>query len=376
VIVAVSMLVCVVAFGWTVFQSMQQQAQINALYDALALEQDGVEERGDQPVAPPPDELIDDPDAELPAPVGPSDEQVLEAVHAYFREHPVEDGKDASPADIVAAVVNYLTENPPEPGPPPTEEQLLSAVSTYLQANPPPAGPPGADGQDGTDGQDGHTPTSEEIQAELAAYLEANPIRRCDEGWEYTVLTVLTPGPPTDIMVCTPQQSLELAVASFGQRWRSGCLYGFRHSDGVLLGVVQLDSQWPSDGVPESPDIPAAVVELPCLDYVVVPRPPVPVRAPSPGFDGVGHGVVLDQQRQFRHTYESTRSAIMPKKNIRLTIYAVVVIAALTVSGIEGVDPGTVDLWVDQAAKLVGAVGSLLAMLNLKDDAPKAPPAE
>jgi hypothetical protein len=381
VIVAVSMALCSLAFGWTAMQ-VQHQAdqnnhqsdQIDALAAALAAEQEAAENRGESPVAPDPEELIEDPAVEIPEAVGPSDEQVLEAVHAYFREHPVEDGKDASPADIVAAVVNYLSENPPEPGPPPTAEQLLSAVATYLQANPPPAGPPGADGRDGEDGEDGHTPTSAEIQAELAAYLEANPIKRCDDGWEYTVLTVLTPGPPTDIMVCT--QGLELAVSGFGQRWLGGCLDGFRHGDGIVLGVVELDSQWPSDGVPESPDVPAAVVELPCLDYVVLPRAPVPVRAPPPCFNGAGHAVFLDQQRIIRHTYESTRSAIMPKKNIRLTVYAVVVIAAITVSGIEGVEPGTVDLWVDQAAKLVGAVGSLLAMLNLKDDAPKTPPAE
>jgi hypothetical protein len=214
VIVAVSLALCALAFGWTAMQVQQQSdqnnyqsEQIDALAAALAAEQEAAENRGESPVAPDPEELIEDPDTELPAPVGPSDDQVLEAVHAYFREHPVKDGEDASPAAIVAAVVNYLTENPPEPGPPPTDEQLLAAVSTYFAANPLPSGPPGADGKDGADGEDGHTPTSEEIQAELAAYLEAHPIKRCDEGWEYTVLTVLTPGPPTDIMVCTPQQS-------------------------------------------------------------------------------------------------------------------------------------------------------------------------
>lgn len=215
VIVAVSLLVCALAFGWTVVQSVRQgeemdrQAeQINALYDGLVLEQEGVKERGDEPVAPAPEELIEDPEAEIPEPVGPSDEQVLAAVEAYFREHPVEDGEDgadASPAAITAAVVNYLTQNPPEPGepgPPPTADQILAAVAAYLELNPPPEGPQGPPGEDG---EDGHTPTSEEIQAELAAYLEANPIKRCDDGWEYTVVTVLTTGPPTDINVCVRQ---------------------------------------------------------------------------------------------------------------------------------------------------------------------------
>lgn len=61
------------------------------------------------------------------------------------------------------------------------------------------------------------------------------------------------------------------------------------------------------------------------------------------------------------------------RKPIRLTIYAVVVIGALTVSGIEGVEPGTVDLWVDQAARLAGAAAAILATLNIKDDEPKQP---
>jgi hypothetical protein len=65
----------------------------------------------------------------------------------------------------------------------------------------------------------------------------------------------------------------------------------------------------------------------------------------------------------------------MPKKT-RLFVYAAVIIGALTVTGIEGVEPGTVDLWVDQAAKLAGAAAAILATLNLKDDEPKPPTAE
>jgi hypothetical protein len=65
----------------------------------------------------------------------------------------------------------------------------------------------------------------------------------------------------------------------------------------------------------------------------------------------------------------------MPKKT-RLFVYAAVIIGALTVTGIEGVEPGTVDLWVDQAAKLAGAAAAILATLNLKDDEPKPPTVE
>lgn len=66
----------------------------------------------------------------------------------------------------------------------------------------------------------------------------------------------------------------------------------------------------------------------------------------------------------------------MPKKKTRLAVYAVVAIAALTVAGVDQADPTVTAHWVDQAAKLAGAVSGVLAMLNLKDDAPQAPPAE
>lgn len=207
VVSAAAILLAALTLAWTFVLDNRQGAQIDALYDALAAEQQAAEDRGEQPVAPAPEELLEDPGAAPPNPVGPSDDQVLAAVEAYFAVHPVEDGEDASPAQITTAVVNYLTEHPPEPGEPgpaPTEEQVLSAVATYLSENPPPQGP---QGPAGADGEDGHTPTSEEIQAELAAYLEEHPIDRCDPGWEYAVLEVFTTGPPTEITTCVRADS-------------------------------------------------------------------------------------------------------------------------------------------------------------------------
>lgn len=195
--------------GWVLYSIQVQHERVDVLAQALADEQAAAEDRGETPVAPPPDELIEDPDAEYPPPPGPTDEQVLAAVQDYFREHPVEDGKDASPAAIAVAVINYLTEHPPEPGEPgpaPTAEQISAAVADYLAANPPPSGPPGADGEDGKDAE---PLTSAEIQAELDAYLAAHPIEMCDPGWEAAVITVLTTGPPTDITTCvrTPEEN-------------------------------------------------------------------------------------------------------------------------------------------------------------------------
>jgi hypothetical protein len=185
-----------------------QEHRLDAFNEALTLEQQGIEEKGGTPIAPAPEEIIEDPDVDPPLPVGPTDEQVQEAVEAYFREHPVQDGENASPAQIAAAVINYLTENPPapgQPGPPPSDEQISNAVAAYLAANPPPPGPPGQDGTNGTDGKDGEDAdplTSEEIQAQLDAYLAANPLEMCEPGTTATAITVLTVGAPTDIVAC------------------------------------------------------------------------------------------------------------------------------------------------------------------------------
>jgi hypothetical protein len=208
-VVAVSILVAV-ALGWTVTQVQQQGArndrqseQIDALAGALTAEQEAAEDRGETPVAPEPEELIDDPEAELPEPRGPSDEQVYAAVSAYFTAHPVQDGENASPAAIAAAVGNYLSENPPEqgdPGPPPDGQQVASAVEAYLTANPPPAGPPGADGEDGADA------TPEAIASEVAAYMETHPIEHCWPGYSLVAHTVLTTDGPTDQVDCVADE--------------------------------------------------------------------------------------------------------------------------------------------------------------------------
>jgi hypothetical protein len=191
-----------------------QEETTDALAEWLSAEQEAIEEDGGVPVAPPPEEIIEDPDVDPPPPVGPTDEQVQAAVEDYFREHPVEDGENASPAQIAAAVINYFTENPVKdgaPGPPPSDEQISNAVAVYLAANPPPAGPPGpagtngTDGKDGTDGEDAEPLTSEQIQAELDAYLEANPLPMCPPGATAEARTLLATEGPVDVIVCVVQ---------------------------------------------------------------------------------------------------------------------------------------------------------------------------
>lgn len=151
-----------------------------------------------------------------PAGPPPSDEQVYEAVEAFFVEHPVE-AEEPSPAAIAAAVSNWLQEHPPadgedgEPGPRgpgPSAAQVASAVEEYLTQNPAPAGPSGPAGEDGEDGEQGPAgppPSASEIAAAVEAYIEEHPLPTCPEGSAAEPHTVLTTGGALDVIVCVEQ---------------------------------------------------------------------------------------------------------------------------------------------------------------------------
>lgn len=194
-IVAIAgMIVVSVVVGYVMYDVEKTKDQVDAISAALADEQQAAEDRGDEPVAPAPSELMDDPtySPESGGQTGPppSDEQVRSAIAEYFAEHPIEDGKDATPEQIAAAVAEYLVKNPPErgaTGPPPTAEQVAAAVQEYLTANPPPSGPKG------DQGDAGRAPTAEEIAAAVEAYIAEHPIDWCPGGsepQEHEVLTV------------------------------------------------------------------------------------------------------------------------------------------------------------------------------------------
>ncbi|GAA2159443.1 hypothetical protein [Glycomyces lechevalierae] len=214
VVVAVAGIVlAALALVWTGFQTERQGAQIDALYEALTVEQQGVEDRGESPIAPPPEELIDDPDAEIPAgppgPPGPSgppgpgvsEDDLDAAVARHFEKYPYQG--ELSPAELAAAFAALLTEHPDA-----VNDQIYAAISTYLTENPPPPGPPGADGQDGADGADGaqgepgRPPTKDEIRTEVEAYIEENGLPICPPDAPAGPLTVVTPGGPVDIIAC------------------------------------------------------------------------------------------------------------------------------------------------------------------------------
>lgn len=195
------MLAVSVAVGWLMYEVQKTKDQVDAFTQALADEQQAAEDRGDEPVAPEPSELLDDPTYDGPtATAAPSDEQVREAIADYFDKHPIRDGEDASPEDIAAAVAEYIVANPPkrgEQGPPPSAEQVAAAVADYLEANPPPSGP------SGEKGEPGRAPTAEEIAAAVEAYIAEHPIKWCPDGTEpqeHEVLT--TSGGPVAAVLC------------------------------------------------------------------------------------------------------------------------------------------------------------------------------
>jgi hypothetical protein len=215
-----AILLAALAMGWTFVQDERQGAQIEALAEALEVEQQAAEDRGESPVAPDAEELLDDPDVEIPAGPqgppgpGPSDAQVYAAVAAYLADNPVT-AEGPSSAEIAAAVAEYLRDYPPGP----TPEQVSAAVAEYLTANPPPAGADGADGSNGADGAPGPAgpsgppgpqgdpgpgPSADQVAAAVEAFMTENPLpSRCPDGYEFTPATLLTlDGLPLETVVC------------------------------------------------------------------------------------------------------------------------------------------------------------------------------
>jgi hypothetical protein len=214
VIAIAAMAVAAATAVWMFIQDERQGAQIEALYAALGDEQSNIEDLGGEPVAPDPEDLIDNPEYSGPAgPTGPpgpgpSDAQVYAAVAAYFVDHPIT-AEGPSSAEIAAAVAEYLRDYPPGP----TPEQVSAAVASYLTANPPADGEDGQDGAPGAagpsgppgpQGETGPPPTAEAIAAEVEQFMTENPLPpTCWAGYEFTPATLVTlDGPPLESVVC------------------------------------------------------------------------------------------------------------------------------------------------------------------------------
>lgn len=208
----------VIGLALTLLLVWRQQAgtdrELDAVHDQLAAAEERsaanaaaavanaeqLRELGEVPRVEPPEE----PSTQL-VPVGPTREQVQDAVGEYFALNPPEPGRAPRPAEIAAAVSNYLAEHPPERGPAgssPPPEMVAAAVRDYLVANPP---PPGQDGTDGTDGVDGQDATPEMVAEQVRAYIEANPLPLCPPQTAAEPRTVLTTDGPADVVICVVQ---------------------------------------------------------------------------------------------------------------------------------------------------------------------------
>lgn len=217
VISLAGILLAVLTAAYMFIADQRQGAQIDALYAALGDEQSNVEDLGGEPVAPPADDLLDDPDYTgpqgpqgEPGP-GPSDAQVYAAVAAYLADNPVT-AEGPSSAEIAAAVAEYLRDYPPGP----TPEQVATAVAAYLTEHPPAAGIDGADGADGSpgpagpsgppgpQGEAGRAPTAEEVADAVEAFMREHPLPpSCPDGYEFEARTLLTlDGPPVEAVIC------------------------------------------------------------------------------------------------------------------------------------------------------------------------------
>jgi len=221
VISLAGILLAVLTAAWMFIADQRQGAQIDALAEALAVEQSAAEERGETPVAPAPDELIEDPDVEIPPGPsgppgpGPSDAQVYAAVAAYLSDHPVT-AEGPSAAEIAAAVAEYLRDYPPGP----TPEQVAVAVAAYLTEHPPAAGADGADGADGApgpagptgppgpQGEAGRAPTAEEVAGAVESFMREHPLPpSCPDGYAFEARTLLTlDGPPVEAVICVAEE--------------------------------------------------------------------------------------------------------------------------------------------------------------------------
>jgi hypothetical protein len=195
----------------------RQSEIIDVLDRALTDEQSNAEAAGIDPVAPPADELIDDPEY-TPAPgppgptgppgPGPSEAALDAAVARHFAEHPYQG--ELSAAELAAAFAALLAENPDA-----LSEQIYAAMAAYLAEHPPPPGPPGADGTDGKDGTDGaqgepgRPPTREEIRAEVEAYVAEYGLPICPDGSSPQAHTILTDSGPVDAVICVEAEPTE-----------------------------------------------------------------------------------------------------------------------------------------------------------------------
>lgn len=147
------------------------ERQLSLVLKALDQEQTAARDRGQEPVAPPAQQLAKDDDS----PAG--------AAMAGPKGDRGEKGRDGAPGpppsddQVRRAVAGFLAANPPAPGRPPTGAEIDAAVAAYCARDGACRGADGVAGKDGKDGRDGvpgPAPSDAQVAAGVMSFCAAN----------------------------------------------------------------------------------------------------------------------------------------------------------------------------------------------------------
>lgn len=155
-VLPVLVVAALVVSGWAVLAQRGAQdradrdsARVDALAAALTKEQRAAEAEGRDPVAPPPEDIVEDPGVVEQPPPQVDTAQIVREVLAQLP--PPREAPPPTQAQVDAAVTRVCAARACAP----TDEQVATEVAMFLTANPPAPGSPGQDGTDGAPGADG-----------------------------------------------------------------------------------------------------------------------------------------------------------------------------------------------------------------------------
>lgn len=200
-LVFVSILAVALAYGaYSLGRAIEQR---DALSQALENERNNTVANGGEPVEPPPDEIMENPEL-VQGPKGdpgppPTRDVVIEAVRAVMSTMDV--SELVSEEQFTIAIATYMSEHREDfVGPKPTPAELRTAILAVYTEFPPPPGPTGPQGEKGDKGD---PPTPEELADAVAAFVAEVGLMLCETGFHPEVGTfVLVDSPPRRVMAC------------------------------------------------------------------------------------------------------------------------------------------------------------------------------
>lgn len=203
----------------TIVDLQVKVSQLTATSSALEDEQQAARDRGYEPVAPPPDDLLDDPGGyDGTKTTSMSEDEVRglvkQAVTGYLSELDPDEDEQVTESDIIAVVSNYLSKRGVEIFGERLAQLVGDEVTKQLAATELPRGEqgeqgtqgeqglPGEKGDKGEKGDPGPPPTPEQIGAGVAAFVEERGLPMCPDGYETQKLDVLTTSGTRDSILC------------------------------------------------------------------------------------------------------------------------------------------------------------------------------